>query len=148
MPTIETAVDIDAPRADVWQTLTDFDAYGEWNPHLTTVEGSLTEGGALEVRVERAGAKPRELTVTLTAVDRGRRLVWVGTVGFGSLFEGRHVFELEPLVGNRTRLHNREDVSGLLSGVFVTATPERDYEAMNEALKRRVESRLPEPEAS
>ena len=148
MPTINTTVDIDAPRADVWQTLTDFDAYGEWNPHLTAVEGTLTEGGALDVRVERAGAKPRELTVTLTDVDRGRRLVWVGTVAFGSLFEGRHVFELEPLAGNRTRLHNREDVSGLLAGRLVTATPERDYEAMNEALKRRVESRLPEPEAS
>jgi len=148
MPTIETAVDIDAPRADVWQTLTDFDAYGEWNPHLTAAEGSLTEGGALDVRIERADAKPRELTVTLTEVDRGRRLVWVGTVGFGTLFEGRHAFELEPLADNRTRLHNCEDVSGLLAGRFVTGTPERDHEAMNVALKRRVESRLPEPSAA
>ena len=50
------------------------------------------------------------MTVTVTDVDPERRLEWVGTVGFGWLFEGRHAVALEPLDGDRTRFHNREDV--------------------------------------
>lgn len=141
MRTIDTSIDIDAPPSVVWDHLADLDSYPEWNPHVTAAEGDLREGATLHNRVERAGAKPREMRVTVTDVDPGRRLEWVGTAGFRWLFEGRHIMELEPLEGDRTRLHNREEVSGLLGPFVVTDEPERDYEGMNEALKERVETR-------
>ena len=147
MRTIDTAIDIDAPPAIVWEHLTDFRSYPKWNPHVTAAEGDLSEGGALDIRVERAGVRPREMTVTVTDVDPDRRLEWVGTLGHRWLFEGRHVLELEPLGDERTRLHNREAVTGFLASLALTNEPERDYEAMNEALKRRVERRGNEIEA-
>lgn len=148
MRTIDTTIDIDASPSVVWEHLADFRSYPEWNPHVTAVEGDPTEGATLEVRVEREGAKPREMTVTVADVDPERRLEWVGTVGFPWLFEGRHVLELEPLDGDRTRLHNREVVSGVLAPLVLTHDPERDYEGMNEALKERVETASRHPESS
>lgn len=148
MRTINTAIDIDAPPSIVWEHLTDLGSYPEWNPNVTTAEGDLREGASLDIRVERVGVKPREMTVTVTDVDPEHRLEWVGSVGFGWLFEGRHTFELEPLEGNRTRFHNREAVSGILAPVVVTDDPERDYEATNEALKSRVEAERRHPESS
>jgi hypothetical protein len=145
---IDTSIDIDAPPAVVWAQLIDLASYPEWNPNVTVAEGDLREGATLDIRIERAGAKPREMTVTVTEVEDQRRLEWVGSVGFGWLFQGRHSFELEPLEGGGTRLHNREEVSGLLASFVVTDEPERDYEATNEALKSRVETARGHPESS
>jgi hypothetical protein len=139
MTSLSTSIDIDAPPSAVWRSLVDFASYPDWNPHLRSAEGELREGAVLHLRVDRAGAKTRDLTVTITDVDPERRIEWVGTLGFGWLFEGRHAFELESIGEGRTRLHNREEVSGLLRSLVVTDDPERDYEAMNRALKTRVE---------
>lgn len=140
MTHINTSIEIDAPPSTVWETLADLPSYPEWNPHLTAVEGDLRAGERLRVRVDRAGAKPRYLTVTVVEVDPGRQLEWVGRLGHRLLFEGRHAFELEVFDCGRTLFHNREAASGLLVPFVVSDEPERDYEAMNEALKARVES--------
>lgn len=47
-----------------------------------------------------------------------------GTVGARWLFAGRHAFELESLGDDRTRLHNREDVSSLLASFVLTEDPD------------------------
>lgn len=74
MPTITTAIDVDAPRDAVWTVLTDLEAYPDWNPHVTSAEGELREGSTLELRVDRIGAKPQETTVNVPDVDPDRRL--------------------------------------------------------------------------
>jgi len=38
--TITTSVEIDAPKQLVWDVLTEFSAYPEWNPY-TEIEGTL-----------------------------------------------------------------------------------------------------------
>lgn len=139
MQHIATHVDVDAPPAVVWDCLSDLASYPDWNPHVVSATGTLEEGSTLRIRVRRVGAADREMTVTVTDVDPERRLAWVGRLWSPWLFEGRHTFELEPLSGDRTRLHNREEVSGVLGRFVVTETPERDYEAMNRAVKERVE---------
>lgn len=141
MREIRTDVDIEAPPETVWSVLTDLEAYGEWNPHITRATGALEVGSSLEIDVDRIGAKPRTMTVTVTDLEAPRRLEWVGSVGFGVVFEGRHTFELTPVDGDRTRLLNRELVSGLVGPFAVTDEPERDYARMNEALKERIEGR-------
>lgn len=140
MRTINTAIDIDAPQSAVWDVLVDLSSYIEWNPHITAAEGELQKGKPLDIRVNRKGTKARDLTVTITHIEPERRLEWVGTIGAKWLFEGRHVFELEPISSERTRFHNREEVSGLVRSLIMTDNPERDYKAMNEALKTRIEN--------
>lgn len=143
MRRIYTEIEIDVPPAEVWAVLADLERYGEWNPHVTRAEGDLREGATLDLRVNREGADEREMSVTVTAVEPGRRLEWVGRVLHRTLFEARHSIELEPLDGDRTRLVNAEQLAGVLVGWVVTDEPECDYEAMNRALKERVEAASP-----
>jgi hypothetical protein len=145
METIRTSVEVDAPPETVWAHLTDLESYPEWNPHVVSASGALEEGGRLRIRVHRAGTRDRELTVTVTDVEPGRLLAWVGTVVGGAVFRARHSFELEPLDGGGTRLHNSEEVTGLLASSLLTDVPERDYAAMNRALKARVERATADP---
>jgi hypothetical protein len=142
---IYTEIEIDAPPATVWEHLADVASYPAWNPHVIEVRGDLSVGSKLDITGRREGVTDRSMAVTVTDLERERRLAWVGTVLTGALFEGRHTFELEELDGGRTRLVNREDVRGLLAGVVVTDDPEVDYERMNAALKDRVERATVEP---
>ena len=41
--TVITTVDIDAPKQLVWDVLTDFAAYHEWNPYMK-IEGTAQVG--------------------------------------------------------------------------------------------------------
>jgi hypothetical protein len=139
MREIRTEIDIDAPPAAVWAVLTDLESYPEWNPHVVAASGVIELGSTLDITVRRAGTRDRSMSVTVTELFPDLRLVWVGTLLAGAVFEGRHVFELEPLDGERTRLVNREEVRGVLAGLVTTDEPEVDYAKMNQALKRRVE---------
>ena len=140
MISIDTAIEIDAPPAEVWAVLVDTDAYPDWNPHFPEIDGELEPDAELVLHVEREGAEPRGLDATVTGFESERRLEWTATILSRWLFRGRHFFELEPVDGDRTRFHNRERIVGVAAPVAMRGDIERDYEAMNEALKRRVEA--------
>jgi hypothetical protein len=136
---IHTEREIDAPPERVWTALTDLGAYEEWNPSVTAAAGTVAVGATVDLRVQPTHGRERSLTATVTDVEPGRRLEWVGTVGGPWLFEGRHTFELLPLDGGRTRFVNRERVSGLTAPLVVRSDAHEAYEAMNRALADRVE---------
>ncbi|KAB1187448.1 MULTISPECIES: SRPBCC domain-containing protein [Haloferax] len=139
MQEIRTEIEIDAPPATVWTELTDLSSYSEWNPHIPDASGTLEVGESLDILVRRAGVKDRSMTVTVTALDPGKRFEWVGKLLSPRVFEGRHTMVLEPVGEEKTRLINRERITGVFARFVTTAEPERDYEAMNRALKERVE---------
>lgn len=139
MPDIHTAIDIDAPPEAVWEVLTDTDAYPEWNPHVVRFGGTLAVGERATVTVRQSG-RENSIGVRVTECDRPHRLEWVGKLGLGALFLGTHAFELEPLDGGeRTRFVNTESSRGVLAGFVVEPDAREAYEAMNAALKSRVE---------
>ncbi|MBX0347850.1 MULTISPECIES: SRPBCC domain-containing protein [Haloarcula] len=140
MRTIETTIDVDATPADVWATLTDFESYPEWNPFVTAIEGTPTAGDRLDIRIEPPEGRGRGFKPRVTAADPGERLAWLGRLGVPGLFDGRHEFRLEELDDGRTRLHHSESFSGLLVGLLLDeANIRAGFEAMNEALRARVE---------
>jgi hypothetical protein len=141
MRTLTSSIDIDAPPAVVWRVLTDQKAFADWNPFVTRFEGTLTEGSPLVVRIEAPGARPMTFRPTVTAVERGRVVEWLGRLGVRGLFDGRHRFELTEGRDGGTRLVQSETFTGLLVrplGRMLPATL-RGFEAMNEALKQRAE---------
>jgi hypothetical protein len=141
---INTTIDIDAPPEAVWRVLTDTASYPEWNPHLPRIEGELAEGERVRLTVRQSG---RENTIGVRVTEYGapRRLEWVGRLGAPFVFEGTHAFELEPLDGGaRTRFSNTEASRGLLVPLVVKGDAREAYEAMNAALKERVEAETSE----
>ncbi|HWC70427.1 MAG TPA: SRPBCC family protein [Actinomycetota bacterium] len=52
MRELRTEIEIDAPPEQVWQVLTDFGAYPDWNPFIRSIEGEPQVGSRLNVRID------------------------------------------------------------------------------------------------
>ena len=100
--------------------------------------GTVAEGERVELTVRPGGGRERTMIATVVEAAPERRLEWVSTLGSRWLFSARHTFELEPLEDGRTRLVNRERLTGVLVRFAVPDDVESDYEAMNRALAERL----------
>ena len=141
MRELRSEIAIDAPPERVWQVLTAFGAYPEWNPFIRSIEGEAKVGSRLKIRIEPPGARGMTFRPTVRAAEPARELRWLGRLLLPGLADGEHRLALEPLAGGRSRFIQSERFSGLLVGLLketLTAT-ERGFEHMNEALKRRLE---------
>jgi hypothetical protein len=139
--TIETTTDIDAPPEVVWEVITDFARYREWNPFITELLGELQQGARLRATFALAGRKPQTFTPTLTDVDPNRRLVWNGRLAVPKLFDAEHIFEVAPH-GTGSRLVHREHFRGVLVPLLrstLTATHDA-FTRMDAELAQRAEA--------
>jgi hypothetical protein len=141
---LASAIDIDASPAQVWQVLTDLGAYAEWNPFIVRAEGRVRAGSRLTLRMQPAAGRAMTLRPTVLEAAEGSRLRWRGRLGVPGLLDAEHVFTIEPRSMAAVRLRQDETFRGVLVP-FVGRTLERGtrpaFEAMNAALKRRVEER-------
>lgn len=140
---IDTHIDIEAPRERVWNVLSDWPGYGHWNPFVVRLSGRPKVGARLEVALIIDGTTMR-FTPRLLDYDEGRRFCWRGQFGVPGVVDGEHSFELEDLGEGRTRLHHAERFTGILVGLtwgLFGSKTERGFVKMNEALKRRCETR-------
>jgi hypothetical protein len=139
--TIETSIDIAAPRWRVWQVLTDVERYPAWNPFITSVDGVLREGGKLRVRIEPPGRKAMTFEPTVVALAQERELRWLDRLLVPGLLDGEHAFRLEERAAG-CRFRHTERFSGVLVpllGAGLLEAVRRGFEAMNAALKARAE---------
>jgi hypothetical protein len=143
MREILTQIDIVASAERVWQVLTDFPAFGQWNPFIRQARGDLKEQARLEVVIQPPGGSAMTIRPVLLRVDPPRELRWRGRIGASWLFQGEHVFLIEPLAEGRVRFVHREEFRGLLVPLLwrsLDRDARRGFEDMNQALKRLAES--------
>ena len=139
---LSTQVDIDAPPEAVWAVLTDLDAYHEWNPFMH-VAGRASENARIHVELALPEGRSTRFRPTVTRVEPSREFRWLGHLWTPGLFDGEHRFTLSALDDGRTRLTHAERFSGVFAPLVWRLTgeaTERGFEAMNAALKRRVEA--------
>ena len=142
MRELQTSIEIDAPPERVWQVLTDFDSYPDWNPFIRSAVGKPEVGAKLENRLEPPGGRAMTFKPTVLVAEPGRELRWLGRLLLPGIFDGEHIFRIEPLEGGRARFIQAERFTGLLVPLF-SGTLEKTrlgFEAMNEALRQRAES--------
>ncbi|MBM3555086.1 MAG: SRPBCC domain-containing protein [Alphaproteobacteria bacterium] len=140
---VETVIDIAAPRDKVWAILSDFSAYGDWNPYFTSVEGVAEAGAQLRVTHGNPGGEAIQIQPKIQRLIEPQEMRWLVNHWPAGLLDGHHVILLESLSVEATRLHQAERFSGLLAafgseGLFEKAR--EGFEAMNAALKARAES--------
>jgi hypothetical protein len=126
----------------VWDVITDFAAYPQWNPFITSLEGELRQGARLRATFKLAGRKPQTFRPTVTVVEPGRQLTWLGRLAIPKLFDADHELAVAPVDGGTEFVH-REDFRGLLVPLLsklLTAT-HRAFVAMDAALASRAESK-------
>jgi hypothetical protein len=134
--------EIQASPERVWEVLTDFQAYREWNPFMIQAAGQAAPGQRLRVRMRPPGGRPMTFRPTVLEAEPGRRLRWLGRVLVPGLFDGEHSFTIEPAGPGRVRLVQHERFRGLLAPLllrFLAGPTVAGFQQMNQALKDRVE---------
>ena len=140
MRKIKTSIEIAAPTASVWEVLTDFPRYPEWNPFIPSIFGSPRQGDKLKVRIQPTGKGAMTFKPVVLVAEPNRELRWKGKFLIDGLFDGEHYFLLEPSARG-TRFEQGERFTGLLIPLFRRTfdATEQGFRAMNEQLKRRIE---------
>src|SRR5436309_9656686 len=110
---LRTEIDIDATPERVWQILTDFAAYPQWNPFLTSASGTPVTGARLTVRMQPEGGRAMTFRPTVREAVPQRRLRWLGRLLLPGIFDGEHSFTIEPRDGG-VRLVQQEKFRGVL----------------------------------
>ena len=139
---LRSEIDVHATPERVWQVLTDFAAYPQWNPFIVRAEGDARRGGRLTLRMQPAGGRATTFRPTVLEAAQGRELRWLGRLLVPGLFDGEHRFTIRPLGDGQVRLVQQEDFRGLLVPLLAGSLDRRTlpaFEQMNQALKRRAE---------
>ena len=142
MKELHTEIEIQASDKRVWQLLTDFGSFPEWNPFIRQAKGEAKVGARLEVRIQPSGASGMTFKPVVLKVEPNRELRWIGRLLMPGLFDGEHIFTIETLDTNRVRFTQREVFTGLLVPLFARSLDKdtrRGFEEMNQALKSQAE---------
>ena len=136
--TMSTAVP--GPKQDVWEALTDFGAYDDWNPVITDARGEAREGTELDLDVTLPGHDPESLDAEVLIARPERKLRWQDRLLVPGLRDWEYEFVLEPLDDGRVLVVQQLRIEGLLA-------PFADKDAAQEALAlnaQALEQRLAE----
>lgn len=138
---IRTEIDIAAPISKVWNTLTDFENWKEWNP-ISQASGIASLGSKLNVTMGGCeGKNGHSYMPMITQLEEPKLFRWRATMMAGLLFTNDKVFELEE-IGSGTRLVHREELSGILVPLFWSKLNQgvpSMLQSMNDALKTKAE---------
>ena len=142
MKELRTEIEIQATAERVWRLLTDFPSFPQWNPFIRKASGNIQVGERLEVNIQPSGASGMTFRPTVLKAEPNRELRWLGHLLISGLFDGEHIFTIEPLGEGRVRFTQREVFTGLLVPLFargLDTDTQRGFEEMNLALKTRAE---------
>jgi len=145
MTTIYTEITINAPTTQVWEALTQFSDYGNWNPFIVEVTGEAKLDQTLKIKILSKN-KVQVFTPDIVNLQSPVNLEWVGKLPAGA-FKGHHCFDLESITETQTKLIHQEHFSGWLKPLImlmIGKDTEKGFNAMNLALKNHVENRLTE----
>ena len=138
--TIQTEVTINATASKVWQVLTDFEAYPQWNPFIRQIDGAIQPGQQLIIELNLSG-RTMTFNPTVLFMQPERALRWLGRFSIPGIFDGEHSLNIEPLGANRVRFIQSETFRGILvpfSGAILNDT-EQSFQEMNQALREHAE---------
>src|SRR2546428_4374478 len=138
---LRTEIEIDAPAERLWSVLLDFGRFPDWTPSSRSFRGQALVGSRLQVLLGASGTRPMRFRPTVKAVVPTRELRWLGRLGLPRLFDGEHIFQIEPLGPTRAQFVQRERFRGLFVPLLARSLnrdARRGFEEMNRALRERV----------
>lgn len=141
MAVYRTTFPVNASAEKVWDVLTDFGSYSEWNPSLPSISGELEVGSTVSLTLGMPARPSPRVKAKFREIVPGRRMTWHGNAGADWLFAGDREFLIEPEPDGTVLFTHVEDVRGLLFPLFrALMTLQRSHDAFNAALKARAEA--------
>ena len=138
---IKTEIIINASKEKVWNILTGFTHYSNWNPFIVSIEGELQKGKKLKNTMLNGG-KRFVFKPTVLSVVPYQYFDWLGSLFVKGLFDGHHYFEIDELSDNQIKLTQGEHFSGILSGFILKKIADEtrnNFIKMNGAVKTLAE---------
>ena len=75
-----TEIEINASAGIVWNQLTNFKQYPEWNPFIKQISGDLSEGSQLAVTLHPPGGDAMSFKPEVLTVRKNEEFRWIGRV--------------------------------------------------------------------
>jgi hypothetical protein len=141
MKQIETDIVIHSSAETVWQVLTTFENYSEWNPFIQSISGGKKAGKRIKVTINRPNGKSMTFNPEILIYEPNREFRWKGKLGLKGIFDGEHYFILEEKDDNRTKFIHGEKFSGILVLIMGSSVDNlrSSFEMMNAAIKNECE---------
>jgi len=139
-----TEIVINAPRKLVWEQVTNFEAYSDWNPFVLKADAKFEVGGMINFLEDLKQFGQYWLKAQFLSIDPANSFVWQGYLGAPFLFSVRHSFLFEAVSEHQTRFTQGHQNSGLLipflawRGIYCVS--HQGYLDYNQALKERCEN--------
>jgi hypothetical protein len=140
--TIRSTIEIRAPIEVVWDILTDFAAYPEWNQHIRRIRGQPAAGARMAIESRPPGGHVIAMRPLIVTWDPPHELRWRGIFLTGRLFTGEHGFRLQEMGERSVRFAQDETFSGLLVPLYAAMRlghTRQGFEQVNQALRERAE---------
>jgi hypothetical protein len=138
-----SSVDIHTSDKQVWQILTDFSRYPQWNPYIRQASGDIKVGAQIFI-FNQSSDKDSGMAfhpAVLTVIPE-RELRWLGSVYVPGFFDGEHIFTIQQIDANHSHFTQCEIFSGIGTVIDAQDTnTQADFQRMNLALKARAEQR-------
>ena len=138
---IFTEILIEAQPKKVWEILTDFENYPEWNSFVKSIEGNIKVGNTISVRIEPPNGNGLTFKPVVVAYEPQKELRWLGKFFIKGVFDGEHQFKLIDNKNGTTTFIQSETFTGILVGVFKNNlnNTKTGFEQMNLELKELAE---------
>jgi hypothetical protein len=138
-----TEIEIDAPPSRVWEVLTDFPRYPDWNPFILAVKGVVQQGAKIDYRFQFPPGIRIWTPAKILTFEPDKELRWAAHFLSPAIFNGVHHFIIEPMNGRGIRFHHGEIFSGVFLPLLLPLLRKdgpQTYQALNVALKQQVEA--------
>ncbi|MEO0377595.1 MAG: SRPBCC domain-containing protein [Cyanobacteria bacterium P01_A01_bin.17] len=138
-----TDVVIQAPQQQVWEQVTDFAHYADWNPFVREAHAQFEVGKTIRFLEDLKQFGQHWITAQFLAIEPPHSFIWKGHFGAPFLFSVRHSFKLEAISEEQTRFSQVHENAGILPpflawrGIY-TVSYQR-YLDYDQALKARCE---------
>ena len=138
---IFTEILIEAQPKKVWEILTDFENYPEWNSFVKSIEGNIKVGNTISVRIEPPNGNGLTFKPVVVAYEPQKELRWLGKFFIKGVFDGEHQFKLIDNKNGTTTFIQSETFTGILVSLFKNNLDNTKigFEQMNLELKELAE---------
>jgi len=140
MKQYHTSIKINSTLNEVWEALTNFNDYPNWNPIVGKLEGEMKEGNTISTYIVPLKGT---FAPVLLRYNKNQELLWQGTLGAKFLLAAKHYYRLNAISATQTELLHGEYFTGLFSyflpGNFVSKM-RTAFEQHNMLLKKRIEN--------
>ncbi|MFT5607153.1 MAG: hypothetical protein ACI9LY_001971 [Arenicella sp.] len=138
------AVNINAPSELVWQVLTDFSAYPDWNPFPVKAESTLVLGEPIVLTIPQGrSGKLMKQTFVLEVCQAPNKIAWrLPKIGHKLLFNAYREQTIVATSETSCAYSTSDTFAGLVAGKIYKAQGkwvEKNFVKMAEALKLRCE---------